>query len=51
MEATVGGSSVILLNPSLEAGRGEEKNLNRWRLKYPWEYKRLGRDKSKNLKK
>ena len=36
MEATVGGRGGIPLDPSLETGRGEEKNLKRWRLKYPW---------------
>ena len=36
MEATVGGSGGIPLDPSLETGKGEEKNLERWRLKYMW---------------
>ena len=34
MEATVGGSGGIPLDPSLETGRGEEKNLEIWRLKF-----------------
>ena len=36
MEATVGGNGGIPLDPGLETGRGEEKNLKRWRLKYLW---------------
>ena len=32
MEATVGGSGGIKLDPSLEIGRGEEKNLLECRL-------------------
>ena len=36
MEATVGGSGGILLNPSLETGKGEEENLERWTLRYLW---------------
>ena len=34
METTVGGSRGIRLDPSLEKGRGEEKNLEKWRLKF-----------------
>ena len=34
MEATVGGSTGIPLDPTLETGKGKEKNLERWRLKY-----------------
>ena len=34
MEATVGGSSGIPLDPSLETGRDEEEKLNKWRLKF-----------------
>ena len=36
MEATVGGSAGIPLDLRLETGRGKEKNLKRWRLKYLW---------------
>ena len=34
MEATVGGSGGIPLDPSLETGRDEEKNLEKQRLRY-----------------
>ena len=34
MEATVGGSGGIPLDSSLETGRGEEKNLEIWRLNF-----------------
>ena len=34
MEATVGGSCRISLDPSLETGKGEEKNLEKRRLKF-----------------
>ena len=34
MEATVGGSGGIPLDPSLETGRDEEEKLKRWRLKF-----------------
>ena len=34
MEATVGGSGGISPDPSLETGRGEERNLEKWRLKF-----------------
>ena len=34
MEATVGGRGWIPLDPSLETGRGVEKNLEIWRLKF-----------------
>ena len=36
MEATVGGSGGIPLDPSLETGKGKEENLERWRLRYLW---------------
>ena len=36
MEATVGGSGGIPLDSSLETGKGKEKNLEKWRLKYLW---------------
>ena len=34
MEATVGGSGGIPLDPSLETGRDEEKNLKKWRQRF-----------------
>ena len=34
MEATVGGSGGIPLDPSLETGRDKEKNLKRWRHRF-----------------
>ena len=34
IEATVVGSSGIPPNPSLETGRGKEKNLEKWRLQF-----------------
>ena len=34
MEATVGGSSGIPLDPSLETGREEEKNLKKLRRRF-----------------
>ena len=36
MEATVGGSGGIPLDPSLETGRDKEKNLEKRRLRYMW---------------
>ena len=36
MEATVGGRGGIPLDPSLETGKGEEENLEGWRLRYLW---------------
>ena len=36
MEASVVGSCGIKPKPSLETGRGEEKNLQEWRLEFPW---------------
>ena len=36
MAASVGGSCGIPLDPSLETGRGEEKNLEKWRLEFLW---------------
>ena len=36
MEATVGGSGGIPLDPSLETGTGKEKNLKKWRLEFLW---------------
>ena len=34
MEATVGGSGGIPPDTSLETGRGEKKNLEKWRLEF-----------------
>ena len=34
MEATLGGSGGIPPDPSLETGRDEEKNLEKWRLRF-----------------
>ena len=34
MEATIGGRGGIPPDPSLETGRDEEKNLEKWRLKF-----------------
>ena len=34
IEATVGGSGGIPWDPSLDTGRGKEKNLETWRLKF-----------------
>ena len=34
MEATVGGSGGIPLDPSLETGRDKEKNLKKWRQRF-----------------
>ena len=36
MEATVGDSCGIPLDPSLETGKGEEEDLERRRLRYLW---------------
>ena len=50
MEATVGGRGGILLDPSLETGRGEEQNLEFWRLKFEY-YQRQEQERSKNKQK
>ena len=51
MEATVGGSSGIPLDPSMGTRRGKEKNLKKWRLAFLWLQETEGRDWSKNKEK
>ena len=51
MEATVGGSCGIPLDPSLETERDEEKNLEKRRLRYMWmqEDKKLEKQRLRHL--
>ena len=46
----MGGSGEIPLDPSLETEKGEERNLERWRLTYLWIQKTDSRQ-DKNEKK
>ena len=50
MEATVGGSGGIPLDPSLETGRDEEKNLKKLRLRFIQIGEMQGRDWNKHKK-